>query len=110
MTQRFPTALLLIFALLLPSAPAWAHKVNIFAYVEGKTVYTESYFSAGKPVREGRVQVFDSNREPLLDGRTDEEGRFSFPVPKIDDLTIVIEVGMGHKNSFQLKKSALGDD
>jgi nickel transport protein len=28
--------------------PALAHKVIIFAYVEGDRVYTESYFSDGK--------------------------------------------------------------
>ncbi|WP_305042467.1 carboxypeptidase-like regulatory domain-containing protein [Geoalkalibacter sp.] len=109
MTQRYLPGLLLMLLVFLAAAPAWAHKVNIFAYVEKQTVHTESYFSAGRPVQKGRILVFDSNREQLLEGQTDAEGRFSFPLPKVDDLTIVIEAGMGHKNSFRLKKSDLHD-
>ena len=41
----------------------------------------------------------------FLEGVTDKKGLFSFPVPKVDDLTIVIEATMGHKNSFKLKKA-----
>ena len=40
-------AALLCVLLVVPSA-AWAHKVNVFAYVEGDIVVTESYFS-GSP-------------------------------------------------------------
>jgi nickel transport protein len=40
-----------------------------------------------------------------LEGVTDKEGLFSFDIPKVDDLTIVIDATMGHKNSFKLKKS-----
>lgn len=100
------TVLLLLASLLLPVA-ASAHKVNLFAYAEGKTVYTESYYPDGKPVVAGKVLVYDSGRGLLLEGATNAEGLFSFPVPKVDDLTIVIEAGMGHRNEFLLKKSQL---
>jgi len=33
---------------------------------------------------------------------------FSFTIPKVDDLTIVIDATMGHKNSFKLQKSDVG--
>lgn len=84
-----------------------AHKVNIFAYVEGGTVYTESYFPDGRAVEKGTVLVYDSKQVLLLQGTTDTEGLFSFPAPAPDDLTIVIEAGMGHKNQFVLKKADL---
>lgn len=84
---------------------ASAHKVNLFAYVEGGKVYTESYFSDGRPAEGGKVLVFDSQDHLLLEGVTDKEGLFSFAVPKIDDLTIVLEATMGHKTSFKLKKA-----
>ena len=109
-THPLPSGLLAaVAALLLLAAPALAHKVNIFAYVEGQTIYTESYFPDGRPVEEGRILVLDSGRNQLLEGKTDREGLFSFAVPKVDDLTIVIEAGMGHKNQFILTKSALKD-
>jgi len=91
--------------LLLGSGTALAHKVNLFAYAEGGKIYTESYFPDGKPVEGGKVLVYDSKDNLLLEGVTDKEGLFSFDIPKVDDLTIVIDATMGHKNSFKLKKS-----
>lgn len=91
--------------IVLTGTTALAHKVNLFAYVEGGKVYTESYFPDGTPVESGKVLVYDSRNSLLLEGLTDKAGLFSFNVPKVDDLTIVIEATMGHKNSFKLKKS-----
>jgi nickel transport protein len=95
----------LVFVSLLFGGTALAHKVNLFAYVEGGKVYTESYFPDGSPVEGGKVLVYDSQDNLLLEGVTDKKGLFSFAVPKVDDLTIVIEATMGHKNSFKLKKA-----
>jgi nickel transport protein len=94
-----------IFVSLLFSGTALAHRVNLFAYVEAGKIYTESYFPDGIPVENGKVLVYDSQNKQLLEGVTDKKGLFSFTVPKLDDLTIVIEATMGHKNSFKLKKS-----
>lgn len=98
----FSLALLLVVLLALP---ALAHKVNLFAYAEGGKVYTESYFPDGRPVEGGKVLVFDRGDSKLLEGTTDKEGFFNFKIPKVDDLRIVIEATMGHKNDFTLKKS-----
>jgi len=91
------------------SVPAWSHKVNVFAYVERGTVHVEGYFPDGKPAGNAAIQVLDSRGRRLLEGRTDAEGLFSFPLPKKDDLTIVIDASMGHRNQFLLKKQDLGD-
>jgi nickel transport protein len=96
----------LLVMLLLIAVPAMAHKVNIFAYVEKGTVYTESYFPDGKAVEEGIIEVLDGAGKKLLEGKIEKDGHFSFPLPgKKEDLTIVINASMGHKNSFVLKKS-----
>lgn len=100
----FPFLLALLLVLFL-ALPALAHKVNLFAYAEGGKVYTESYFPDGRPVEGGKVLVFDSADTKLLEGTTDKEGLFNFKIPKVDDLRIVIEATMGHKNDFTLKKS-----
>jgi nickel transport protein len=89
--------------------PAYAHKVNIFAYVEDGRIYTESYFPDGKPVDGGTIEVLDSGNQKVAEGVTDKDGKCSLPIPKRDDLTIVINASMGHKNSYLLKKSDLGD-
>lgn len=84
---------------------ALAHRVSLFAYVEGGKIYTESYFPDGKPVAGGKLSVYDSQGNLLLEGTTDKEGMFNFTVPKADDLTIVIDASMGHKNHYKLKKN-----
>jgi nickel transport protein len=88
---------------------ALAHKVNIFAYVEDGQIFTESYFPDGKAVEGGGIEVLDSHGEKVGQGTTDKEGKCVLPIPKKDDLTIVINATMGHKNSFVLKKSELGE-
>jgi nickel transport protein len=107
---HWPLPLLSMFMLFtLLTGTALAHKVNIFAYIEGNTVYTESYFPDGRAVEDGKISVVDSKEEILLEGRTDKEGLFSFAVPKKDDLVIILDAGMGHKNRFELKKSTFGE-
>ena len=55
--------------------------------------------------RNGPFHAYNSQGKLLLEGVTDKGGLFNFAVPKVDDLTIVIEATMGHKKSFKLKKS-----
>ncbi len=98
-----------ISLLLLISTPALAHKVNIFAYAEGDTVYTESYFPDGRRVSDGKVEVYDSKENKLLEGVTDKEGVFNFKTPKQDDLKIVLIASMGHRNSFTLSADELAE-
>ena len=110
--QRNPVRTLVVLGLLWSLVwivPAQAHKVNIFAYVEDGKIYTESYFPDGKPVEGGGIEVLDSQNQKVAEGVTDKDGKCVIPVPKKDDLTIVINASMGHKNSYLLKKSELGE-
>ncbi|MBW2051446.1 MAG: hypothetical protein JRI85_04275 [Deltaproteobacteria bacterium] len=93
----------LVSIFILDASPALAHKVNVFAWLDGNTVYTESYFSGNKKVKNGLVEVFDPTGQKLLEGRTDEKGNFSFTLPQKTDLHIVLTASMGHKNDFNLK-------
>lgn len=85
-----------------------AHKVTIFAWAEGDTVYTESKFSGGKRVKGGLVEVFAPDGTRLLDGQTDDDGAFSFKAPQISDLKIVLTAGMGHQNAWTITAAELG--
>jgi nickel transport protein len=89
--------------LILKSSPAIAHKINIFAWAEGQTVFTESYFTGGKLIEGGLVEVFDPAGQKLLEGRTDQKGEFSFKLPQKTDLLLVLTASMGHKSDFTLK-------
>ena len=78
----------------------WAHKVNVFAWVEGDTVFVEGYFPGGKKSQDSLVEVFNPAGTKLLEGRTNEKGEFSFKIPERSDLKIVLTSSMGHKNDF----------
>ena len=89
--------------------PAMAHRVIIFAWVEGGKIFTESKFSGGKPVKRGDVIVYDSEGKELLRGKTDDKGEFSFQVPKKTSLKIVLVAGMGHRGEWTIPVSELED-
>ncbi|MEJ2652365.1 MAG: cobalt ABC transporter permease [Gammaproteobacteria bacterium] len=80
---------------------AYAHKVNVFAYVEGDQVYTQGYFSDGTKAKNSAVTVYGNAGQELLKGRTDEDGAFTFPTQgQRQALRIVLNAGMGHQASY----------
>jgi nickel transport protein len=88
--------------LILVPALARAHKVTVFAWVEGDRVYTESKFSGGRVAKDARIEVYNAAGEKLLEGRTDDEGKFAFKPPRPEDLQIVLIGGTGHRNEWRL--------
>jgi nickel transport protein len=94
---------------------ASAHRVNIFAYVDGAYVQVECSFNKSRKVRQGAVTVFDSvSGALLLSGATDDEGGFRFPLSEIANdakmehgLRIRINAGEGHENEWFLNADTL---
>ncbi len=68
----------ILILILATASSAKAHKVSIYAWIEGDTVYAESYFSKARKVNRGLIQVFDTAGTKLVEGRTNENGGFSF--------------------------------
>jgi len=95
--------LLLMFA----STPVYAHKVNMFAYVDGNKVSMEGYFSDGKKPVNCEVVVTNPEKKILVKGMTDNEGKFSFNIPEITDLHIALSAGMGHRAEFVITRDEL---
>ena len=80
-----------------------AHKVNIYAYAEDSMVHSESYFVDGTKCKNSVLEVFDGrNGIKLLEGKTDEEGKFSFKIPKVTSLKLVLHASMGHQADFTI--------
>jgi nickel transport protein len=92
---------LIIFVILF-DMPAFAHKVSIFAWVEGDTVYTRSKFSGGKRVKNASVILFDLDGNKLLEGKTDDNGEFSFKITKQSALKVVLKASMGHMAEWKI--------
>ncbi len=112
--SRFSAFCLVTLCVLFLSVPvSLAHRVIIFAWIEGETVHTVSKFPGGSKVVDSPVAVYDDQGDRLLDGKTDEQGNFSFPVPKPTALKIVLEAGAGHQGEWTLSEkevaAALGD-
>ncbi len=107
--KRCLTAVALLFAISLLPSPAKAHKVMVFAWVEGQTVHTESKFSGGKRVKGGKIEVFDHANRRVAEGVTDDAGGFDFPAPEgARRLNIVLTAGMGHTNHWTVTAEELG--
>lgn len=104
-TSFFMGAILLLF-LSVPTL-SMAHRVNVFAWVEGGMVYTESFFSDGTKAVNSQIDVLDPEGKILLTGKTDKEGGFSFTIPKKTDLKIVLNASMGHRAEYILTASEM---
>lgn len=91
------------------AASSWAHKVNIFAYVDGNRVVTDSGYSRSKRVHDGTVEVYDvSTGAMLLSGDTDPDGGFDFVIPdqarvNRTDLRLLLKAGTGHQAEWTVK-------
>lgn len=100
-------------AVLLAAAPASAHRVNIFAYVDGGEVMVECSFNRSAKVKQGRMEVEDAvTGARLLEGRTDDNGKFRFPVPAAaarngHGLRIRVDAGEGHRNEWIMDATEL---
>ena len=90
----------------------FAHKVNVFAYVDGDKIYSESYFNDGKKCVDSKIEVFDNQGNTLIEGLTNQEGIFSFETPSEDvidgDLKVVLTASMGHRAEYIIPANELG--
>lgn len=111
MRTLFLTILILLTVF---AGAAHAHRVNVFAWVEGETVHGEASFSGGKPAMNSEVAVVrEPGGEEILTTTTDESGKFSFDIPKAvvqggGDLKIMLKAGMGHQDAWTVKAAEYG--
>ena len=91
-----------MFFFILSSQTAMAHKVTVFAWVEGDTVLGEAKFSGGRKAQNSDIIVQDMNGKELLRTKTDTNGEFSFPVPAKTAMRIELIAGMGHKAEWTI--------
>lgn len=95
-------------------AVSHAHKVNIFAYVDGNTIVTDSGYSRSKRVHDGVVEVYDAaTGKMLVSGPTDTTGRYDFQIPdearaQHMDLRLLLKAGTGHQAEWVVKYDEYG--
>jgi nickel transport protein len=89
----------------------WAHKVNVFAYVEGDGIRVEGYFSGSAKAKQCRIEVFDAAGNKICEGKTDDDGICVFKLQDLTagrgDLKFVMHAGTGHLASYTLSSSEI---
>ena len=98
---------LVVWLLWVATASVYAHRVNLFAWVEGNKVFVESKFSSTRSVKKGKIVVTDPDGNELVTGTTDENGEFSFEIPKKTELKIVLIAGTGHRAEWTIPASEI---
>lgn len=104
------TTLLLLLGF---SGVSWAHKVNVFAYVDGDSIQVEAYFTRSQKVRFGKLTITDlATGEKLLEGTTNEQGLFRFQpdqtfVKRGNAMNILLNAGEGHQSNWEIAPEEL---
>jgi nickel transport protein len=104
-------AVAFITILFVSVSPVSAHKVKVFAYVEGEKVIVEGYFGGKVKAQNCKVEVYDLDGNKIQTGKTDSNGIAEFALKEFagakGDLTFILEAGEGHRAEYILKASEL---
>jgi nickel transport protein len=96
------------FALvLLAPTPAWAHKLNVFVHVEGKTILGNAYFPGGTHAQNVSVVALDPAGKELGRTNTDEEGKFKLDARFRCDHRLIFDAGEGHGREYTVAAAKL---
>ncbi|SFL73724.1 hypothetical protein [Halanaerobium salsuginis] len=107
----FFTILLLIVVLSFCfSTAVLAHRVILYAYVEGSNLEIEAGFSDGSPARLAKLEIYDKQDNLLATGETNEAGLAEVAIPARTDLKIILKAGMGHQAEYQINESEIAKD
>ncbi|MCB1754220.1 MAG: cobalamin biosynthesis protein CbiL [Gammaproteobacteria bacterium] len=90
--------------------PALAHKLKVFATVDGKQVSGYAFFIGGGRAMGAEWRAIAGEDTLLAEGRTDAEGRFSLvpPQPVTDTVRITVDTEEGHIASTVLPAARFG--
>ena len=95
----------IIFVLLLiwPSQ-ILAHRIGLFAYIEGKEIKGQVYFIDGSPAKKAQVKLINSQGKVIGLTKTDEKGNFSFTKPSLNGILRIVAIAeAGHRSEMTLK-------
>ena len=91
-----------LLALSLFAGPALAHKLKVFARVEGGDIRGTAYFVGGAPASGVEVRVIGPDGSVIARPVPDAEGRFSHRPSGPDDYLVEVDSGDGHVARWKL--------
>lgn len=80
--------------------PASAHKLKVFAYVEGTTIRGTVYFAGDIKAKGALVTALAPDGTELARVNSAEDGSFSLEAKERSDLRLVADAGDGHQAAF----------
>jgi nickel transport protein len=86
---------------------AFAHRLKLFASVEGATITGYAYFPGGGRAKGQTVQVLDPVGQRLGEVKTSDEGEFTLKATVRCDHRLVIESPDGHRSTFLVEAADL---
>jgi carboxypeptidase family protein len=98
-TIRYAAVAVSLFA---GTRSARAHALGAECKVRGNQVVVEAYFSDNTAAQDARVSVRDAANREIASGKTDSDGRWSFPVPPTGRYEVVVDAGLGHRKAVSL--------
>lgn len=102
------TLLISLLAIILAfSLPVFAHKIILYAYIEGDQIIAEGGFGDGSPAKNAEITVYNQAGDLLASGKTDENGISEITIPQKTDLKLKMNAGMGHQAEYSLAASEL---
>ncbi|EKV27124.1 hypothetical protein C882_2053 [Caenispirillum salinarum AK4] len=101
------TALAILLLALTAAPSAWAHKIKLFATVEGTTITGTVYVPGGGRVSGAEVTAAGPDGAALGTAVTDAEGRFSLEATRRVDHLLEVDTGDGHRATFRVTAAQL---
>ncbi|MBI5162997.1 MAG: hypothetical protein HY985_03745 [Magnetospirillum sp.] len=93
---------LVLVAFLLLAAPAEAHRLKVFATVDGDNVQGTAYFAGGGTAANVPGRVLGADGGAMAAFRTDPEGAFRVSVGRTHVHAVVVDGGDGHVATLTL--------
>ncbi|MFZ5866318.1 MAG: hypothetical protein ACOYXY_10595 [Thermodesulfobacteriota bacterium] len=98
--------LVAVIALFVVIPESWAHRVNVYAYLEADRIVVEGYFGGKARAANCAVSVHDVNGNKIVEGRTDDKGvcvlRLTDAASAQGNLKVILDAGQGHRADYTI--------
>lgn len=101
-------AVVMVLAIL--AGRAQAHKLHVFAAVDGKMIRGEIYFRGGGAAARVQVKALGPGGQVLGQTTTDDRGKFALPVRFRCEHRVVADAGEGHTAEYRIAEQELPVD
>jgi nickel transport protein len=109
-TPRISASHLLLAALIafmVTASSALAHRLNVFASVDGEKIVGYAYFPGGGRAHNAKIRILDDAGQLLGETTTDKNGDFSYIAQRRCEHIIVVESGDGHEGRWVIAADEL---